>query len=299
MTRMRDEMEKLDCGIRRFTGDDLSALTLADINALEQQLEFSVTKIRARKHQLLNQQLDNLRRKEHILEDQNSFLCRMINENHQATTVGGNVKMVDMAPVLSMLTAPAPAYYDEESSSTALQLTPPLHADAAAAAGYRHKLSFFSPTAAAGEAAGGRRRGQVEEAPQPEGQRERDKKESRRSRRDDRGTMRRRKKQQHGDRGKDKERDSKEKHSKEEKSKRRHKDDGLKEISKEDYFSKNSEFATWLKVESRYFSDLSSESACDLFEKFVKHWNKGKLPSQYHEGTSSGPRSTHRWNIKA
>uniref|UniRef100_A0A0D3F1A5 MADS-box domain-containing protein n=4 Tax=Oryza TaxID=4527 RepID=A0A0D3F1A5_9ORYZ len=90
-------------------------------------------------HQLLNQQLDNLRRKEHILEDQNSFLCRMINENHhQAAVGGGDVKaMVEMAPVLSMLTA-APAYYGEESSSTALQLTPPLHAvDAAAAAGFR------------------------------------------------------------------------------------------------------------------------------------------------------------------
>jgi hypothetical protein len=51
---------------------------------------------------------------------------------------GGDVKaMVEMAPVLSMLTA-APAYYGEESSSTALQLTPPLHAvDAAAAAGFR------------------------------------------------------------------------------------------------------------------------------------------------------------------
>ncbi|BAF07942.1 MADS-box transcription factor 29 isoform X1 [Oryza sativa Japonica Group] len=139
MTRMRNEMEKLDGGIRRFTGDDLSNLTLADINDLEQQLEFSVTKVRARKHQLLNQQLDNLRRKEHILEDQNSFLCRMINENHhQAAVGGGDVKaMVEMAPVLSMLTA-APAYYGEESSSTALQLTPPLHAvDAAAAAGFR------------------------------------------------------------------------------------------------------------------------------------------------------------------
>uniref|UniRef100_J3MQ00 K-box domain-containing protein n=1 Tax=Oryza brachyantha TaxID=4533 RepID=J3MQ00_ORYBR len=46
MTRMRNEM---DGGIMKFTDDDLSNLTLADINNLEQQLEFSVTKIRARK----------------------------------------------------------------------------------------------------------------------------------------------------------------------------------------------------------------------------------------------------------
>ena len=74
----------------------------------------------------------------------------------------------------------------------------------------------------------------------------------------------------------------------------------IKEISKDDYFAKNNEFATWLKEEKgKYFSDLSSESARDLFLKFVKQWNKGKLPSQYYEGITSGPRSAHNWNIKA
>ncbi|XP_062221278.1 MADS-box protein ZMM17-like [Phragmites australis] len=131
MTRMRNEVDKLETGIKRYTGDDLSSLTLADVNDLEQQLEFSVTKVRARKHQLLNQQLDNLRRKEHILEDQNSFLYRMINENQQAVG-GADVKLAEMAP-LAMLPAAAfgqASYYGEESSSTALQLTsaaPQLH----------------------------------------------------------------------------------------------------------------------------------------------------------------------------
>ncbi|KAK1615281.1 hypothetical protein QYE76_020798 [Lolium multiflorum] len=139
MTRMRNEMEKLESGIRRYTGDDLASLSLADINDIEQQLEFSVAKVRTRKHQLLNQQLDNLRRKEHILEDQNSFLCRMISENQHG--VGGEPKMVGMPPVLSMLTPafpPTPYYGGEESSSTALQLTSPqLQLQAAEAAGFR------------------------------------------------------------------------------------------------------------------------------------------------------------------
>ncbi|PAN04241.1 hypothetical protein GQ55_1G050900 [Panicum hallii var. hallii] len=130
MTRMKNEMDKLETGIRRYTGDDLSSLTLDDISDLEQQLEYSVSKVRARKHQLLNQQLDNLRRKEHILEDQNTFLYRMINENQQAAALqGGEVKLGEMAP-LAMLPPPAFApphsgcYYGGESSSTALQLTP-------------------------------------------------------------------------------------------------------------------------------------------------------------------------------
>jgi hypothetical protein len=49
MTRMRNEMEKLESGIRRYTGDDLASLSLADISDIEQQLEFSVTKVSTRK----------------------------------------------------------------------------------------------------------------------------------------------------------------------------------------------------------------------------------------------------------
>uniref|UniRef100_A0A804PG49 Splicing factor arginine/serine-rich 12 n=1 Tax=Zea mays TaxID=4577 RepID=A0A804PG49_MAIZE len=130
----------------------------------------------------------------------------------------------------------------------------------------------------------------------------RDKKESKRRSRDDRedDDDRHKKKGKHIDRNKGKERDSKDRHSKEKTSKRKDKDAAFKEISKDDYFAKNNEFATWLKEEKgKYFSDLSSESARDLFLKFVKQWNKGKLPSQYYEGITSGPRSAHNWNIKA
>ncbi|KQJ93543.1 MADS-box transcription factor 29-like isoform X2 [Brachypodium distachyon] len=149
MTRMRNELEKLESGIRQYTGDDLSSLSLADVGDIEQQLELSASKVRARKIQLINQQADNLRRKGHILEDQNTLLCRMYNESQQhgvGGSGGGEVKMMGMSPVLSMLPPsafPATPYYGggggEESSSTALQLTSPLQAAeaAAAAAGFR------------------------------------------------------------------------------------------------------------------------------------------------------------------
>ncbi|GJM90317.1 hypothetical protein PR202_ga06584 [Eleusine coracana subsp. coracana] len=135
MTRMKDEVDKLETGIRRYTGDDLSSLTLSDVNDLEQQLEFSVNKVRTRKHELLSQQLDNLRRKEHILEDQNSALCRMINENQQDMAVGRrDLKLTEMPLAMlppSAFGQAAAAYYGgESSSSTALQLmsaAPQLH----------------------------------------------------------------------------------------------------------------------------------------------------------------------------
>ncbi|XP_023553665.1 luc7-like protein 3 [Cucurbita pepo subsp. pepo] len=73
----------------------------------------------------------------------------------------------------------------------------------------------------------------------------------------------------------------------------------IEELSEEDYFLKNNEFATWLKDEKNvYFSDLSSESARKLFSDFVELWNDQRLESRYYEGISSGPRTSHNWKIK-
>lgn len=73
----------------------------------------------------------------------------------------------------------------------------------------------------------------------------------------------------------------------------------IEKITGDDYFSKNNEFSTWLKEEkSVFFSDLSADSARKMFSKFVDKWNKGKLASQYYEGISTGPRTSHNWKIK-
>lgn len=73
----------------------------------------------------------------------------------------------------------------------------------------------------------------------------------------------------------------------------------FRELSNDDYFSKNNEFAAWLKDEKKvYFSDLSSESAREMFTDFIKAWNNQTLESRYYEGIVSGPRSAHKWKIK-
>ncbi|XP_057473444.1 LOW QUALITY PROTEIN: style cell-cycle inhibitor 1-A [Actinidia eriantha] len=95
-----------------------------------------------------------------------------------------------------------------------------------------------------------------------------------------------------------------EKKSKEKRRSKRDKHDGqfklkFQELSSDDYFAKNNEFATWLKEEKNvFFSDLSSESARDLFSQFVKDWNSHKLESRYYEGIETGPRTAHKWKIK-
>ncbi|XP_026419010.1 MADS-box protein GGM13-like [Papaver somniferum] len=80
MTRMKRETDKLQANMRRHTGEDLNDLRYDDLEQLELQLENSVNKVRARKNQLLQQQLDNLRRKEQILEQQHNYLCRYLEQ---------------------------------------------------------------------------------------------------------------------------------------------------------------------------------------------------------------------------
>ncbi|XP_051125643.1 style cell-cycle inhibitor 1-B [Andrographis paniculata] len=71
------------------------------------------------------------------------------------------------------------------------------------------------------------------------------------------------------------------------------------ELSTDDYFSKNNEFALWLREEKGiFFSDLSADSSRGLFSEFVAEWNDNKLEPRYYEGITAGPRTSHKWNIK-
>ncbi|KAK1397786.1 style cell-cycle inhibitor 1-A [Heracleum sosnowskyi] len=97
----------------------------------------------------------------------------------------------------------------------------------------------------------------------------------------------------------DKELKSETKHKDKHHNRDRHVKFDIEEITGDDYFLKNNEFSTWLKEEkSVFFSDLSADSARKMFSKFVEKWNKGKLASQYYEGISTGPRTSHNWKIK-
>ncbi|KVH99521.1 Transcription factor, K-box, partial [Cynara cardunculus var. scolymus] len=49
LTRMKKETLNLQLSLQRYKGDDLSSAQLEELNQLEQQLEFSVQKVRARK----------------------------------------------------------------------------------------------------------------------------------------------------------------------------------------------------------------------------------------------------------
>lgn len=48
------------------------------------------------------------------------------------------------------------------------------------------------------------------------------------------------------------------------------------QISEKDYFTRAMEFKVWLyhKKKKKYFEDLTSAESHELFEKFVKDWNR-------------------------
>ena len=79
--------------------------------------------------------------------------------------------------------------------------------------------------------------------------------------------------------------------------------EGFEEISNDDYFKKNTEFQTWLYgSKGKTFDQLSSTDSRKMFQKFVKKWNRGKLPDKFYRGIheteiDSSFRTKHKWNL--
>ncbi|KAF9478907.1 hypothetical protein BDN70DRAFT_835214 [Pholiota conissans] len=64
---------------------------------------------------------------------------------------------------------------------------------------------------------------------------------------------------------------------------------GASLLSESDYFQKSDEFRLWLKEEKgKYFDSLSGDRARSYFRKFIKAWNRGKLPLSYYDGIAPG-----------
>ncbi|XP_022762461.1 protein TRANSPARENT TESTA 16-like isoform X2 [Durio zibethinus] len=114
---LRKETRRLQLSMRRYTGEDMSSIPLEELDQLEQELERSVNKVRDRK-----QQLDNLRRKERILEEENSNMYRWIQEHRAAIEYqqgGLEAKPVEHQQVLDQF-----PFYGEPSSVLQLATIP-------------------------------------------------------------------------------------------------------------------------------------------------------------------------------
>ncbi|CAM8946075.1 unnamed protein product [Rhodiola kirilowii] len=84
LRRIKAETENLRQNMLIYTGEGLGSISYDDLERLEQQLECSINKIRSRKVQLFQQQMDNLNRKIQMMNEANGKLCHFIRE-HEAT----------------------------------------------------------------------------------------------------------------------------------------------------------------------------------------------------------------------
>ncbi|KAL4566187.1 hypothetical protein LXL04_030298 [Taraxacum kok-saghyz] len=125
LTRMKKETLNLQLSLQRYKGDDLSSAQLEELNQLEQQLEYSVQKVRARKFQLLQQQVDNLQRTEKVLEKENEEMCHWLmgkqqeEMNQQQVAAMTELKLVGQE---HQLFEQFPFYGSEEQPNSVLQL---------------------------------------------------------------------------------------------------------------------------------------------------------------------------------
>ncbi|XP_065618400.1 MADS-box protein FBP24 [Quercus suber] len=120
LKRMQRETLSLELSLQRYTGEDLNSVQFGDLHELEQKLENAVNKVRERKFELLQQQIDNLRRKGKMLHDENENLYHLLKENqvaldHQAAL--DQHQQIGIIPIL----------WEEQPSSVLPQATlPPL-----------------------------------------------------------------------------------------------------------------------------------------------------------------------------
>uniref|UniRef100_M4EKV7 Uncharacterized protein n=1 Tax=Brassica campestris TaxID=3711 RepID=M4EKV7_BRACM len=70
----RGKLYEFSSSSRKFLGEGLDASSIEELQQLENQLERSLTKIRAKKYQLLREELDKLKEKERNLTAENKML---------------------------------------------------------------------------------------------------------------------------------------------------------------------------------------------------------------------------------
>ncbi|XP_023645697.1 transcription factor CAULIFLOWER isoform X2 [Capsella rubella] len=79
-SRLKAKIELLERNQRHYLGEDLEAMSLKELQNLEQQLDTALKHIRSRKNQLMYESLNHLHRKEKEIQDENSMLTKQIKE---------------------------------------------------------------------------------------------------------------------------------------------------------------------------------------------------------------------------
>ncbi|XP_022998763.1 truncated transcription factor CAULIFLOWER A-like [Cucurbita maxima] len=101
-------MEIIQNNIRRYLGEELEPLNLRELQSLEQQLDSSLKRIRARKNQLMQESISLLHKKERELQEENRQLANKVKENEKALVERGHCELPNLAPYQPILAMPPP-----------------------------------------------------------------------------------------------------------------------------------------------------------------------------------------------
>uniref|UniRef100_A0ACD5UWG6 Uncharacterized protein n=1 Tax=Avena sativa TaxID=4498 RepID=A0ACD5UWG6_AVESA len=78
--KLKTRVEFLESSQRNILGEDLGLLSMKELEQIENQIDASLKHIRARKEQVLRDQLSDLKSKEKQLQDQNKELRKMLRD---------------------------------------------------------------------------------------------------------------------------------------------------------------------------------------------------------------------------
>ncbi|KAG4389034.1 hypothetical protein AAZX31_09G262200 [Glycine max] len=124
MAMLRQKTIRLELEIQRYLGEDTRGLQYEDLTKLEQELENSVARVRNRHNELLQQQMENLRRKERILEEENNNLSNWIQEHQAVLEFQKAADTVEASKPMHVMDHFS--FFEEQPAGSILQLASPM-----------------------------------------------------------------------------------------------------------------------------------------------------------------------------
>lgn len=105
--KLKAKVEAIQRNLRHFMGEELDALSLRELQHLEQQLDAALKHVRARKNQLMFESIADLQRKEKSLQEQNTVLEKKLQEKEKAIALQAHWEQPQTTSSL-MLSSPLP-----------------------------------------------------------------------------------------------------------------------------------------------------------------------------------------------
>uniref|UniRef100_A0A2N9FV08 K-box domain-containing protein n=1 Tax=Fagus sylvatica TaxID=28930 RepID=A0A2N9FV08_FAGSY len=93
---MTKKIELIQLSQRKLLGHGLSSCNLDELHEIDSQLERSLHSIRARKAQLMMEQIEHLKSKERLLREENAKLSHKLNEKEVVTYGSQSSQSSDM-----------------------------------------------------------------------------------------------------------------------------------------------------------------------------------------------------------